>query len=130
MHSGFPALRTQCGMNCGLRVSLKTIDPTLANELTRLQSLWTSGLDRFRGPFLAGDKFTAVDAFYSAVVFRIQTYDIELNDTAQAYVNKMLTLESMQKWYQAGIQETWRDASHEQDVELFGKVISDIRATD
>lgn len=128
MHSGFPAIRQQCGMNCGLRVTLKSIDMKLADEIKRLESLWSDGLERFGGPFLAGDKFTAVDAFYSAVVFRIQTYGLELNETAQAYVQKMLALESMQQWYQAGILESWRDESHEQDIKLYGEITSDIRA--
>src|SRR5688572_9240507 len=32
MHSGFTALRSQCGMNCGLRVRLHEIGPALQQE--------------------------------------------------------------------------------------------------
>ena len=130
MHSGFSALRSECGMNCGLKVRLTSISNELAADIGRIETLWVDGLTRFGGPFLAGDNFTAVDAFFSAVVFRIQTYGLELNDIAQAYVQRMLALESMQEWHQAGIQETWRDESHEQEIKLFGKITSDIRAVD
>ena len=128
MHSGFPVLRTQCGMNCGLTVKLHSIDKALSAEIKRLETLWNDGLTRFGGPFLAGNKFTAVDAFYSAVVFRIQTYGLELDEPAQAYVQEILALDSMQAWYQAGIKETWRDSSHEQEIKLFGEIIADVRA--
>ena len=130
MHSGFSALRSQCGMNCGLTVQLKSVSTELAADINRIETLWVDGLTRFGGPFLAGDSFTAVDAFFSAVVFRIQTYGLELNDIAQDYVQRMLALESMQEWYQAGIQETWRDEDHDLEIKLFGSITSDIRAVD
>ena len=53
----------------------------LETELQRLRSLWTEGLTRFGGPFLAGATFTAVDAFFAPVAFRLQTYGLRL-DTA------------------------------------------------
>lgn len=130
MHSGFQALRTQCSMSCGIQVKLKSIGAELSSELERLQALWSDGIERFGGPFLAGNKFTAVDAFYSAIVFRIRTYGLELNAVCDEYAQTILALESMQEWYQAGIQETWRDESHEREIESYGEIISDIRAVD
>ncbi|MBX2847735.1 MAG: glutathione S-transferase family protein [Acidiferrobacterales bacterium] len=128
MHSGFPNIRTQCGMNCGLRVKLKSIDAALEKEIKRLDLLWSQGLDSFGGPFLAGQEFSAVDAFYAPVIFRIQTYDLSLSSTSTSYVQRILELKSMREWYQAGIQETWRDESHEQEIKLYGEIVSDIRA--
>ena len=37
-----------------------------------------SGFERFGGPYLAGAEFTAVDAFFAPVVFRVQTYGLAL----------------------------------------------------
>jgi len=94
MHAGFSALRNECSMNCGVRVQLHEISPALQHNLDRLDELWSEGLDRFHGPFLAGDSFTAVDAFFAPVAFRIQTFQLPMSDTASAYVQRLLTLKS------------------------------------
>jgi len=64
MHSGFNELRSLCPMNCGARVRLPAIPPSLQDDLTRLDELWQQGLSAFGGPFLAGPTFSAVDAFF------------------------------------------------------------------
>jgi glutathione S-transferase len=128
MHSGFMALRTQCGMNCGIRVKLHRVDEALQRDLARLDVLWNDGLQRFGGPFLAGDQFTAADAFYAPVAFRIQTYAPPLGDAANAYARRLLALPSMQDWYRAALAETWRDAGHDAEVVEWGSVTEDLRA--
>lgn len=128
MHSGFMALRTQCGMNCGVRVKLRRVDDALKNDLARLNALWNDGLQRFGGPFLAGGKFTAADAFFAPVAFRIQTYAPPLDDAANAYARRLLALPSMQDWYRAALAETWRDAGHDAEVAEWGTVTEDLRA--
>jgi glutathione S-transferase len=128
MHAGFSALRGQCSMNCGVRVVLNTLTPELQRNLDRLDELWNEGLTRFGGPFLAGQTFTAVDAFFAPVVFRIQTYNLVLGDTAMAYVQRMLKLDAMRDWYEAALRETWREADHDREVHATGKVIADLRA--
>src|SRR6478735_6066100 len=40
MHSGFQALRNICGMNCGVRIRLHSVDVALARDLHRLEQLW------------------------------------------------------------------------------------------
>lgn len=129
MHSGFMALREQCSMNCGIRVRLHRVDDALAGDLARLNALWNEGLERFGGPFLAGDAFTAVDAFYAPVAFRIQTYAPPLDETAKAYAQHLLGLPSMRDWYRAALVETWRDAGHEAGVARWGVVSEDLRAS-
>jgi len=89
--------------------------------------LWNEGLNRFGGPFLAGNTFTAVDAFYAPVAFRIQTYDLKISDTAMAYVQRMLKLEAMSEWYEAGLVETWRETQHDREAYEAGKLIADLR---
>jgi len=128
MHSGFMALRTQCGMNCGIRVKLHRVDDALKNDLGRLNALWNDGLQRFGGPFLAGAKFTAADAFFAPVAFRIQTYAPPLDDAANAYAQRLLALPSMREWYADALKETWRHAAHENEVAEWGAVTEDLRA--
>jgi glutathione S-transferase len=128
MHAGFAALRGQCTMNCGVRVHLHRIDEALVRDLARLNALWNDGLARFGGPFLAGPRFTAADAFYAPVAFRIQTYSPPLDDMANAYAQRLLALPSMRRWYAAAIAETWRDAAHENEVATWGEVVEDLRA--
>ncbi|MBN8736591.1 MAG: glutathione S-transferase family protein [Xanthomonadales bacterium] len=130
MHSGFMALRTQCGMNCGIRVKLRRIDNALKGDLARLDALWNDGLQRFGGPFLAGGRFTAADAFFAPVAFRIQTYAPPLDDAANAYAQRLLALPSMQDWYRAALAETWRDAAHDAEVAQWGTVTEDLRASE
>jgi glutathione S-transferase len=130
MHASFGALRERCTMNCGLRVRLRdTPDPALDRDVARLDALWTTGLRRFGGPFLAGAAFTAVDAFFAPVAFRIQTYGLTLDDAAAAYARRLLALPSMQRWYADALAETWREPAHEDEVTRTGSVVEDLRAT-
>lgn len=127
MHAGFSALRSQCPMNCGVRIKLNAITPALGQNLERLDELWNEGLKRFGGPYLAGQSFTAVDAFYAPVAFRVQTFNLELSDTAMAYVQRLLKLDAMRDWYQAALNEPWRESKHDREVFEAGKLITDLR---
>lgn len=129
MHSGFSALRSTCSMNCGLRVKLPAISPALQNDLDRLAALWQSGLERFGGPFLAGAKFTAVDAFFAPVAFRVQGYALPLPPASQAYVDRLLALPVMREWYEAALREPWREVGHEEEVRAVGEILADLRGT-
>ncbi|WMT91111.1 glutathione S-transferase family protein [Pelagibacterium sp. H642] len=128
MHSGFSALRNICGMNVGVRVRLHEESAALRANLDRLDELWNEGLNRFGGPFLAGEKFTAVDAFFCPVAFRIQTYGLKLGDAAMAYAERLLALPAMQEWYEAGVAETIRDEPHDTEIPQVGVLIEDLRA--
>lgn len=127
MHAGFPALRTQCSMTCGQRISLHEMPPVLVRDIERIDELWREGLERFGGPFLAGDEFTAVDAFFTPVAFRIQTYRLAVSGTAMAYAQRLLALPSMQDWYAQALAETWRDTPHDIEVQAWGTVAADLR---
>ena len=127
MHSGFTALREYCSMNCAVRVRLHSHPESLKRDLARLAELWQEGLRRFGGPFLAGRAFTAVDAFYCPVAFRVQSYGVELPDACMAYVKRLLALPSMKRWYEAGIAEPWRDEPHEEEIARAGTILQDLR---
>jgi len=128
MHAGFSTLRNECPMNCGLRVELNSISPALQQNLDRVDELWNEGLSHFGGPYLAGESFTAVDAFYAPVAFRIQTFNLALSDTAMAYVQHLLKLDVMNEWYEAGLAETWREEGHDREAYEAGRLIADLRA--
>lgn len=128
MHSGFGAIRNQCGMNIGIRCKRPPIDAALRGNLDRLDRLWADGLARFGGPFLAGKDFSAVDAFFCPVAFRVQTYDLPLSRPSLDYVQHLLDLSAMKEWYTAGIAETQREPNHEAETALAHEVIADYRA--
>ncbi len=128
MHSSFATLRNVCGMNCGLRVQLNEVSSALQADIGRLDRLWQDGLSRHGGPWLAGRRFTAVDAFFAPVAFRMQTYGLPFAATSQAYLQRLLDLPAMQAWYSAGLAETWRDAPHEHEVHAVGTITQDLRA--
>jgi glutathione S-transferase len=128
MHSGFDALRSHCPMNCGIRLKLHAVPAALSSNLARLQELWNEGLARFGGPYLAGATFTAVDAFYAPVAFRIQSYQLDIDAATQSYVQRVLALPSMRRWYDAALKETWRDPDHEEETLRQGTLLEDLRA--
>jgi glutathione S-transferase len=128
MHSGFGVLRDRCTMNCGIRVRLFEMPDALTSDVARLSELWGQGLQRFGGPFLAGKQFTAVDAFFAPVAFRIQTYGLQLAPAALEYVARLLALPAMKSWYQGALAETIRDWPHEEDAKRLGTWLQDLRA--
>ena len=127
MHSGFATLRGTCSMSCGHRVRLHSIAPALTTELQRLDALWAEGLFRFGGPFLAGPRFTAVDAMFAPIAFRLQTYGLRLGESTMAWVATMLALPSMVAWYEAALVEPFRDEGHDASVAGAGVVLADLR---
>jgi glutathione S-transferase len=130
MHSGFSNLRNLCSMSVGVRIKMHDTPPALLRDLARIDDIWRYGFSNFGGPFIAGSTFTAVDAFYAPVVFRIQTYGVgfDLSKEARAYVDFMLEQPAMKAWYAGGIAETQRDAPHESEILQSGEVIADYRA--
>jgi glutathione S-transferase len=128
MHSGFGNLRNDCSMSVGVRIRLHRMSDALQAELARLDALWTQGLTRFGGPFLAGASFSAVDAFYAPVASRIQTYDLPLGARARGYASMLLQHPAVAEWVEAGLRETWRDVPHEKDIMASGDVLQDLRA--
>ncbi len=128
MHAGFNALRNECPMTVGMRIELPEISAALGRDLERIQELWQQGLDRFGGPYLAGSKFTAADAFFAPVAFRVQTFNLPLREAAANYVGHLLALPGMQSWTDAALAETFREPSHEDELAALGTVTADFRA--
>lgn len=126
MHSGFTTLRSMCSMNCSIQVQLHEVPAALQRDIERIDELWNEGLSRFGGPYLAGSQFSAVDAFFAPVAFRVAGYGLPLSATSHAYVQRLLDLPAMQEWAAAGQQEP-RHELHERDCLHYGSLIADVR---
>ncbi len=127
MHSSFTALRNDCPMNCGVRVRLNAKSDALKQDLFRLDDLWNDGLKRFGGPFLAGESFAGVDAFFAPVAFRAQSYGLEFAGAAAGYPQRLLDLPAMREWYASALAETWREPNHEAETAAAGTITEDLR---
>jgi glutathione S-transferase len=126
MHSGFGALRNDCTMNVGVRVRPKPMSDALRADVARLGVLFVEGLDRFGGPWLAGDKVTAADAFFAPVAWRVRTYGLDVG-AGQAWVDRVIAHPAMQQWENEALAETWREAEHEAELHACGDVVADYR---
>jgi glutathione S-transferase len=127
IHGGFATLRNHCGMNCGVRARLHAAPPALQRDFARIDELWCEGLRRWGGPYLAGAGFGAVDAFFAPVAFRVQTYAIPLSAQASAYADRLLHEPAMRSWYADALQEPWRDADHETELQQYATIVEDLR---
>ncbi|WP_028641593.1 glutathione S-transferase family protein [Novosphingobium acidiphilum] len=127
MHGGFSALRNRCTMNVGVRATLAEVPADLARDIARITEIFSEAMARFGGPWLTGAAFTAADAFYAPVAFRIRTYGLDVGTAGAQWVATILAHPAMQEWERAALGETWREAEHEADLARCGMVTADYR---
>jgi glutathione S-transferase len=127
MHAGFGAIRNDCTMNVGVRVTPRPASPTLHRQVARLGELWAEGLSRFGGPWLAGRDFTAVDAFYAPMAFRVRTYGLDVGVAGQNWVDHIIAHPEMRLWEQEALTEPWREPDHEAELVAAGVITADYR---
>lgn len=127
MHGGFGALRQDCTMNVGVRVKPNPMRPALRHDVGRIAELWAEGLARFGGPYLAGPDFTAADAFYAPVAYRVRTYGLDVGAAGPAWVDMILATPAMQQWEAEALAESWREAGHEAELAACGSITADYR---
>ncbi|WP_110648193.1 glutathione S-transferase family protein [Salinicola peritrichatus] len=127
MHAGFTALRDECSMNCALTIDLGAPSDGLSKDIERLDALWTEGLERFGGPWLAGNTLTIVDAMFAPVAVRVRGYGIVLGEESAAYAERLLAHPAVSAWIEQGIAEPWIDEPHETDCIRGRRVIEDRR---
>ena len=128
MHGGFGAVRNDCTMNVGVRVTPRPASLALQRQVARLSELWAEGQSRFGGPWLAGREFSAVDAFYAPVAFRVRTYGLDVGSEGARWVERILDHPAMLEWERVALTETWREADHEAELAAAGVVTADFRA--
>lgn len=109
MHSGFSALRSHCPMNIEAHLPLVgqliwRDQPAVRADVARLVSLWSEPLQTHGGPMLFGD-FSIADAFFAPICMRLNTYALPLPAGAQAYVDRVTALPSVQAWIQDALAE-------------------------
>jgi len=101
MHSGFTALRS------ALPVNLRGVKPGFAvwsaaqADIDRILKIWHECFDRWKGPYLFGEKLTMADALYAPVCTRFRTYCVRLDPVADAYCERILSLPTMVEWIEA-----------------------------
>jgi glutathione S-transferase len=128
MHGGFAALRNDCTMNVGVRVRRNPDSLALKRDVARIAEIFEEGLERFGGPFLAGAGFTAADAFFAPVVYRVRSYSLELGPEGSDWVERMLALPAMREWEEQALREDYREEGHEAALAATGAIIQDLRA--
>jgi glutathione S-transferase len=126
MHGGFGHLRNDCTMNVGVRVTPKPMSEGLKRNVERVREIFETGLARFGGPWLAGAEFTATDAFFAPVAYRIRTYGLDVGK-GQAWVDHILAHPAMLDWEAQALAEDWREVSHEEELAAAGVITADYR---
>lgn len=108
MHSGFMALRNECGMNLHRPVRAITLSDDARANIARVQQIWIECRERYgkSGPFLFGS-FGAADAMFAPVVHRFRTYAIPAEPETRAYMDTMMALPAFQEWTNAALAETF-----------------------
>lgn len=126
MHGGFGHLRSDCTMNVGVRVAPRPMSEGLRRNVARVREIFEAGPDRFGGPWLAGAEFSAADAFYAPVAFRVRTYGLEVG-SGRAWVERVLAHPAMRQWESEALAEPWREAAHEEELAAAGTITADYR---
>jgi glutathione S-transferase len=107
MHSGFLALRNECGMNLHRPIGAIALSAEARANVARIEQIWIECRERYgkTGPFLFGD-FSGADAMFAPVVHRFRTYAIEVAPEARDYIDTMMGSAAFQEWSRAGLAET------------------------
>ena len=106
MHSGFQALRSALPMDLTRRYPDHRPSPEVTAEVGRIQAIWQDCRSRHGsgGAFLFGMP-TIADAFYAPVVTRFRTYEVDLDDSAEAYCRAIEDWPLMRQWQREADQE-------------------------
>lgn len=110
MHSGFAALRRDLPMDLQRDIGGTDISVQAWSDIEQVCAMWDT-CPRGGAGFLFGD-WSIADAFYTPVATRFRTYAIELPDTAQAYVDLLLSDADYLAWEKAGLAENFDAPLH------------------
>jgi glutathione S-transferase len=107
MHSGFMALRNECGMNLHRPIRSVALSDDARDNVARIQAIWAECYQRYgkAGPFLFG-AFGGADAMFAPVVHRFRSYAIPVEGDARHYVDAMMSLPAFAEWTRDGLAET------------------------
>jgi len=85
LHSGFMNLRAQCPFSLEQLTPLSTFTNSINSELTRIENIFESA----QLPFMF-NSVGLVDAFYSILAFRLNSYGIKFQGRAGTYQESLL----------------------------------------
>ena len=107
MHSGFAALRNECGMNLHRPVRAIDLSGEARANIARVEEIWAECRERYgqSGPFLFG-AFGAADAMFAPVVHRFRTYAVAVSKQSQGYMDTMMAQPAFAEWTKAALAET------------------------
>lgn len=105
MHSGFPDLRDQLGMEFARRLPLPELRDETRQQIARIIGAWNWALETYKGDFLFGDTVTVADCMYAPVVSRFVTYGVEVPPIVQRYMDHVWALPAMREWGEGAKQE-------------------------
>lgn len=108
MHAGFQSLRQNMPMNCRASRPGYGRTPDVDRDIERIVNIWTECRERFgaEGDFLFG-RFGIADAMYAPVVTRFITYGVVLGGVTRDYLNTIMSLPSIEEWYDAARKEPY-----------------------
>ena len=104
MHSGFPDVRDQLGMEFARKLPLPELRDDTKVQVARIIEAWEHALKAFGGDFLFG-KLSIADCMYAPVVSRFVTYGVDVPPIVQGYIDRMMALPAMQDWAAASKKE-------------------------
>ncbi|MCH7308585.1 glutathione S-transferase family protein [Acinetobacter sp. NIPH 1852] len=107
MHSSFQSLRNLCPMNIEADLAhigqkLWAEHDQLRADVARIEQIWSERPSE--DSFLCGE-FSVADAFYAPVVMRFVCFQFPVSASSQAYMQKILSLASVQQWIAEAKQE-------------------------
>lgn len=104
MHSGFPDVRDQLGMEFARRLPMPDLRDDTRVQIARIIESWEHALKIFGGDFLFGN-LSVADCMYAPVVSRFVTYGIEVPPLVKGYIDRMMALPAMRDWAAASQKE-------------------------
>ena len=106
MHSGFPDLRDQLGMDFARSLPLPRLRVQTQEQIERILSSWDAALAEHgaAGGFLFG-RFSNADCMYAPVVSRFTTYGVQVSAPVKDYMERIWALPAMQTWLAASRKE-------------------------
>lgn len=107
MATGFQALRANCPMNLSNRFKeMKPTNPVL-EDVAQLEAMWRPFLlpPGGKGPYLFGEDFGIVDAFFAPIAMRFYTYRIPVSLDVARYVDALIQAPPVRRWIEAAAEE-------------------------
>jgi glutathione S-transferase len=131
MHAGFQALRNACPMNLGKRFAARDLGSDVADNVRRLEGLWSEARVRFGsgGPYLYG-AFSATDAMFAPVVTRLDTYQVPVSSETRRYMDAILAHAAFVKWRTEALAEPWTIDHYEEGWAAVETFHSGAKSTD